>query len=261
MLSFRRHPLGRSIRLSRGGRRASPPRARPCGGRTARRCGRPELREAVLLGPAGGPDPGNNEATTPPPAVCGGRRPSWVRYRTDRHAMRTAVGSCRLRWPLPGCGPEGRGFESPRSPQASRASAVAGGHGKETSPIYADRAPGRVPSRRTRSPLAAPIPTTPNRWPPGPGTRAVPLVGCGHPVPNCVRVTPRSTNRRWAPRSMSSDQVTPRVPARQRRSCLGRQRSTRPQCPRIWGVGARRRGRSTDRRGAGGRGCRHARRR
>ena len=151
------------------------------GGRTVRRCGRPELREAVLLGPAGGPDPGNNEATTPPPAVCGGRRPSWVPYRTDRHAMRTAVGSCRLRWPLPGCGPEGRGFESPRSPQASRASAVAGGHGKETSPIYADRVPGRVPSRRTRSPLAAPIPTTPNRWPPGPGTRAVPLVGCGHP--------------------------------------------------------------------------------
>jgi hypothetical protein len=75
------------------------------------------------------------------------------------------------------------------------------------------------------------------------------------------RLPPKSINGRWAPKSMPSDQITPRVPARQRRSCLGRRRSTRRQCPRSWGAGARIRGRSTGRRAVGGRGCRRARRR
>src|SRR4029453_11962268 len=63
------------------------------------------------------PGPGNNEATTPPSALFGERRPP--RSPAERSAgarVWSAVGSCNLGWPLPGCGPEGRGFESPRSP-------------------------------------------------------------------------------------------------------------------------------------------------
>ena len=59
-----------------------------------------------------------------------------------------------LRCPVGGCGPEGRGFESPRSPQVSWAFVAARLHADQRPPNYADSVPGhgqgRVTTRRVR---------------------------------------------------------------------------------------------------------------
>jgi hypothetical protein len=96
-------PQGRHLLPGTTSRRPRRPRADP---RVLGRLDRADVSRRTS-------DPDNNEATTPPSAVFGERRPSSVRYRTDRrHTMRPAVGSSRLRWQLPRSGPEGRCVEA-----------------------------------------------------------------------------------------------------------------------------------------------------